>query len=39
MDSKNIWQGTSMIIQPDLVTAELVARACEQVKKKKEKQV
>lgn len=35
-DNKDIWQWTSMIMQPACVTAELVARVCEELKQKKE---
>jgi hypothetical protein len=36
MDNKDIWQWTSMIVQPEYVTAELVTRVCEELKKKKD---
>lgn len=36
MDNKDIWQWTSMIMQPVYVTAELVARVCEELKQKKD---
>ncbi len=36
MDSKDIWQWTSMIMQPGYVTAELVTRVCEELKQKKD---
>jgi hypothetical protein len=36
MDNKGIWHWTSMIMQPGCVTAELVTRACEELKQKKE---
>lgn len=34
--NKDIWQWTSMIMQPECVTAELVARVCEELKQKKD---
>jgi hypothetical protein len=36
MDNKDIWQWTSMIMQPEYVTAELVSRVSEQLKEKKD---
>ncbi len=36
MDNKDIWQWTSMIMQPECVTAELVVRVCEELKQKKD---
>jgi len=36
MDNKDIWQWTSMIMQPGCVTAELVTRVCEELKQKKD---
>jgi hypothetical protein len=36
MDNKDIWQWTSMIMQPVYVTAERVARVCEELKQKKD---
>ncbi len=35
MDDKSNWQWTVMIMQPEVVTAEWVARACEEVRHKK----
>jgi len=35
-DNKDIWQWTSMIMQPACVTAELVSRVCEELKQKKD---
>lgn len=35
MDNKDIWHWTSMIMQPECVTAELVARVCEELRQKK----
>jgi hypothetical protein len=36
MESKDAWKWTSMIMQPDYVTEELVQRALEQVREKKD---
>jgi len=36
MDNKDIWQWTSMIMQPVCVTAELVTRVCDELKQKKD---
>jgi hypothetical protein len=36
MENKDIWQWTSMIMQPACVTAELVRRVCEELKQKKD---
>ncbi len=36
MDNKDIWHWTSMIMQPECVTAELVARVCEELRQKKD---
>lgn len=36
MGNKDIWQWTSMIMQPVCVTAELVTRVCEELKLKKD---
>ncbi len=36
MDNKDIWQWTSMIMQPEYVTAGLVSRVSEQLKEKKD---
>jgi len=36
MDNKDVWQWTSMIMQPGCVTAELVTRVCEELKRKKD---
>jgi hypothetical protein len=35
MENKNIWTWTSMIMQPEYVTEDLVSKALEQVEKKK----
>ena len=35
-DDKSAWKWTAMIMQPDVVTAELMAEATEQVRKKKD---
>ncbi len=35
MDDKGIWQWTAMIVQPDFVTAGMVAEALEEVREKK----